>query len=128
MSYTYSKIVEGDFQSVINQVTEELKKEGFGIITQINMKDTLKNKLDVEIDDYMILGACNPGFAYQAITTEEEIGTMLPCNVVIKGKGSGKNLVSAVDPAASMMAVKNDDLSKIAGEVGDKLKRIIANL
>ena len=128
MSYHFSKIVNTDFNSAINKVTEELQKEGFGILTEIDVKETLKKKLDVNFKKYRILGACNPSFAYQALQAEDKIGTMLPCNVVVQEHENGEVEVSAVDPVASMSAVENGSLGAIAGEVREKLKRVIENL
>ncbi|MCO5281755.1 MAG: DUF302 domain-containing protein [Chitinophagales bacterium] len=128
MSYTFSRIVNTDFATAVANVTEELKKEGFGILTEIDIAATLKRKLDVDFRAYKILGACNPPFAYQALMAEEEIGTMLPCNVIVQETKDGKVKVSAVDPIASMAAVKNPALEKIAGEVADKLQTVIRNL
>lgn len=127
MSYHFSKTVKEDFDSAIDKVTEELKKEGFGVLTQIDIATTLKNKLDVDMPKYKILGACNPEFAYKALTAEKEIGTMLPCNVIVRETENGI-VVSAVDPIASMISIKNESLGKIAGQVADKLKRVINNL
>lgn len=128
MSYYFSKTLNNDFNTAISTVTEELKKEGFGVLTEIDVRQTLKKKLDVDFRNYKILGACNPHFAHQALQYEEQIGTMLPCNVVVQELGDGKILVSAVDPVASMMAVKNDKLSEVATEVRGKLKRVIDSL
>ena len=128
MDYYFSKITNGNFDTAIEKVTEELKKEGFGILTRIDIKDTLKKKLDVDFKKYTILGACNPQFAYEALKAENKIGTMLPCNVIVQELENGSVEVSAVDPAASMMSVKNEFLGGIAGEVGEKLKRVIDNL
>lgn len=128
MSYHFSKIVNNDFETTISNVTEELKKEGFGILTEIDVKNTLKNKLDVDFRKYKILGACNPQFAHQALLAEDTIGTMLPCNVIVQDQGDGNTKVSAVDPVASMMAIKSERLGEIAGEVREKLKKVIENL
>lgn len=125
MSYYFSKAVNKDFDTAISAVTEELKKEGFGVLTEIDVKHTLKKKLDVDFRNYKILGACNPHFAYQALQQEEQIGTMLPCNVIVQESGDGTVLVSAVDPVASMMAVKNDKLAEVATSVRGKLKKVI---
>lgn len=127
MSYHFSKIAEGNFESVIARVTEELKKEGFGVLTEIDVKETLKKKLDVDFRKYRILGACNPSFAHQALKAEDKIGVMLPCNVVVQEHENGKVEVSAIDPVASMMAVENDNLTGIAGQVREKLKKVIGN-
>jgi uncharacterized protein (DUF302 family) len=128
MSYYFSKKVNDDFDTAIEKVTEELKKEGFGILTQIDVKETLKKKLDVDFKKYRILGACNPHFAYEALKTEDKIGTMLPCNIIVQEHEDGKVEISAVDPVASMMAVKNDALGGIAMQVKEKLGRVISNL
>lgn len=128
MSYHFSKIVHTDFDSAIDKVTEELQKEGFGILTEIDVKETLKKKLDVDFKKYRILGACNPSFAHKALQAEDKIGTMLPCNVVVQEHENGEVEVSAVDPVASMTAVENESLGAIAGEIREKLKRVIENL
>ena len=128
MSYHFSKTVNDDFDTAISKVTEELKKEGFGILTEIDVKETLKKKLDVDFRKYKILGACNPHFAYLALQAEDTIGTMLPCNVIVQDRGNGKVEVSAVDPVASMMAIKNEKLGEVAREVRGKLDKVINNL
>jgi len=128
MSYYFSKTVNNDFDTAIEKVTEELKKEGFGILTQIDVKETLKKKIDVDFNKYRILGACNPHFAYEALKTEDKIGTMLPCNVIVQEHENGEVEVSAVDPVSSMMAVKNESLARVAAEVREKLGRVISNL
>ena len=128
MSYHFSKIVNDGFDTVIEKVTVELKKEGFGVLTQIDVEDTLKKKLDVDFKKYRILGACNPHFAYEALKAEDKIGTMLPCNIVVQEHENNKVEVSAVDPVASMMAIKNDTLGDVAIQVRQKLNRVIDNL
>lgn len=128
MNYHFSKTLQLEFDAAITKVTEELKKEGFGILTEIDMQAALKNKLGVEFRPYMILGACNPPFAHQAVTAEPHIGTMLPCNVIVQEHAPGQVEVSAVDPVASMMAVKNEQLGAIAGEVRDALRRVVEGL
>lgn len=128
MSYYFTKTVNEDFDGAIDKVTEELKKEGFGILTEIDVKETFKKKLDKDFRKYRILGACNPNMAFQAIQSESRIGTMLPCNVIVQELDNGKVEVSAVDPVASMQAVKNDSLGDIAGQVREKLKKVIDNL
>lgn len=128
MSYYFSKTVNDDFDTAIEKVTEELKKEGFGILTQIDVKETLKKKLDVDFKKYKILGACNPHFAYKALLAEDAIGTMLPCNVIIREDKNGKTEVSVVNPVASMMAIQNEKLGEVADEVKEKLKRVIDNI
>jgi Uncharacterized conserved protein len=128
MEYYFSKTIAGSFDNAIQKVTEALKAEGFGILTEIDIKATLKKKLDVDFYNYKILGACNPPFAYKALLAEDKIGTMLPCNVIIQEKVQGQVEVSAVDPAASMLAIENKDLHTIAFEVRSKLQKVIDQL
>lgn len=125
MNYYFTKTLSGDFNNIIERVTESLKAEGFGVLTEIDIKTTLKKKLDADFYNYKILGACNPTFAYKALQTEDKIGTMLPCNVIVQEKESGKIEVSAVDPIASMQAIENPGLKEIAEQVREKLKRVI---
>lgn len=124
MSYYYNKTVSGDFEKVIENVMLALKGQGFGVLTEIDFSGTMKKKLDVDMPKYRILGACNPGFAYQAYQKENKIGVMLPCNVIVL-EVNGSVEVSAVDPVASMQGVGNADLEKIASEVKNKLKAAI---
>jgi len=128
MKYYFNKKIDVTFEEAVEKVTEELKKEGFGILTEIDVKATFKKKLDVDYPNYRILGACNPPFAYKALQTENKIGTMLPCNVIVQEHETGEVEVSAVDPMASMQAVENEELGAIAGEVRTKLQNIINNL
>jgi uncharacterized protein (DUF302 family) len=128
MEYYFSKTIVGSFDNAIQKVTEVLKAEGFGILTEIDIKATLKKKLDVDFYNYKILGACNPPFAYKALLAENKIGTMLPCNVIVQEKEAGQVEVSAVDPVASMQAVENEELAGIAKEIRNKLRKIIDNL
>ncbi len=128
MSYHFSKTVNYTFEKAIERATEELKKEGFGVLTEIDVKDTLKKKIDVDFHKYKILGACNPHFAYKALSAENKIGTMLPCNVVVQEHPNGKVEISAVDPVASMASVKNESLGALAAEVCEKLKKVIDNI
>jgi uncharacterized protein (DUF302 family) len=116
------------FDEAIVHVTEELKKEGFGVLTEIDVKATLKKKLDVDFHNYRILGACNPPFAYRALQAEDKIGTMLPCNIIVQEYGEGVVEVAAVDPLASMAAVENQELAEIAGLVQAKLKGVVEGL
>jgi len=125
MSYYISTKVNLSFEEAIDKVTEELKKEGFGILTEIDVKATMKKKLDVDFYNYKILGACNPPFALKALLAEDKIGTMLPCNVIVQERTAGEVEVSAVDPAASMQAVENPALEGLAGEVQAKLQNVI---
>ena len=128
MSYSHSKKIKGDFEKIIEKVTEELKKEGFGVLTQIDVTNTLKEKIDVDFKKYRILGACNPHFAHKALLEEEKIGVMLPCNVIVVESGEGEYEVSAVSPMASMQAIKNEKLGAIANEVEQKLIDVINRL
>jgi len=128
MTYCFSKKLSLNFEETIEKVTTELKKEGFGVLTEIDVKETLKKKLDVDIKKYHILGACNPHFAYKAIQAEDKIGVFLPCNIVVQELNNGEIEVSAVDPIASMSAVNNDALREIAIDVQQKLKQVISAL
>jgi len=128
MKYYISKKINVDFDQAVLLVTESLKKEGFGVLTEINLQEKLKEKLNVDFRKYKILGACNPAYAYKAIQQEDKIGTMLPCNVVVQELGNNEIEVAAVDPVASMMAIENPDLAGIAGEIKEKLARAIASL
>jgi len=126
MSYYINKTLSGiSFQEGIDRITESLKKEGFGILTEIDIKATLKKKLDVDFHNYRILGACNPPYAYKALQAEDKIGTMLPCNVIVQEKANGDIEISAVDPIASMQAIQNENLGTLANEIRDKLKACI---
>lgn len=126
MSYHYSiKFKDISFDDAVERVTGELKKEGFGILTQIDVKETLKAKIDVDFRRYKILGACNPSLAHKALRTEDKVGVFLPCNVVVQEHENGEIEVSAVDPVASMASIGNKDLECIAGDVQKKMKRVI---
>ena len=129
MEYYFKRTLsDANFAEALQKVSEELEKEGFGILTEIDMKATLKKKLDVEFYEYKILGACNPHFAYQALQAEDKIGTMLPCNVIVQEKEPGKVEISAVDPVASMSAINNESLGEIAMQVRNKLKKVIESI
>ena len=129
MSYYFSTVLSGkNFDDAIEHVTQALKEKGFGVLTEIDVQATLKKKLDVDFKKYKILGACNPPFAYKALSTEDKIGTMLPCNVIVQEHENGEIEVSAVDPVASMGAVQNEALGSLASEVQGMLKSIIENL
>ncbi|HEM46173.1 MAG TPA: DUF302 domain-containing protein [Alphaproteobacteria bacterium] len=125
MSYHYSKTIDRPFDEAVDHVTEVLQGEGFGVLTTIDVKATLKRKLDVDFRPYTILGACNPGYAYQALQAEDKIGTMLPCNVILQQTEDGRVEVSAVDPIASMSAIENPKLAEIAETVQGLLKTVI---
>jgi uncharacterized protein (DUF302 family) len=128
MTYHFSKILNAPFDQAIESVTAALGEKGFGVLTTIDVKATLKKKLDVDFRPYTILGACNPNFAYQALRHEDKIGTMLPCNVIVQQRDDGKVEVSAVDPIASMQAIDNPALGAVAGQVRDLLRQAIESL
>ncbi len=128
MEYFTSQKVDLSYDQAIEKVTDLLKEEGFGVLTEIDVKDTLKKKLDVDFKKYKILGACNPQFAHQALQAEDKIGVMLPCNVIVEENEDGTVEVSAVNPVASMQAVTNDGLQPIADEVRKRLEKVISNL
>jgi len=128
MGYYFHRILDTTFDEAIDRVTEELKKEGFGILSEIDVQQALKKKLNVDFKKYTILGACNPPFAYQALQIEEMIGTMLPCNVIVLENDKGQVEVAAVDPVASMQAIKNPQLQEVADQVQGKLKKVIDSL
>ena len=125
MSYYFSKKVTASFDEAVAKATAELKEEGFGILTEIDVKKTLKKKLNADFRPYKILGACNPPYAYKALMAEDKIGTMLPCNVIVQEIADGQVEVTAIDPLASMQAVKNPALKPIASEISAKLKTVI---
>lgn len=128
MAYYISKKLKTDFNSAIDRVTETLKDEGFGIISTINLQEKLKEKLGVDYRKYTILGACNPGFAYEALQLEDKIGTMLPCNVIVQELGNGEVEVAAINPVDSMQAVKNPKLDEVAGDVKLMLSKAVERL
>ncbi len=128
--YYFARTIQAPFEDTERRVREALRKEGFGVLTEIDVRATLKQKLDVDFRAYKILGACNPGFAHQALQSEDKIGTMLPCNVILQAVdgGEGGVEVAAVDPRASMQAVENESLGTIADEVRTRLRRVIDSL
>jgi uncharacterized protein (DUF302 family) len=128
MSYYFAKTLSGGFDAVVQRTVEALKKEGFGIITEIDVKDTLKKKLNVDFRNYRILGACNPALAHEALQVEDKVGTMLPCNVVVQDTGNGKVEVAAIDPVGSMQAIDNPKLKVAAERVRAKLKTVVEAL
>lgn len=128
MSYYFSKTLYMPFEDAIVHVTEGLKKEGFGVLTEIDVKATMKQKLGVDFRNYHILGACNPPFAHKALLAEDKIGTMLPCNVIVQEIVQGEVEVAAIDPIASMQAVDNPALGAVAVEVQAKLKKVVDSL
>jgi uncharacterized protein (DUF302 family) len=129
MNYYHNTVLRNtSFEDAIARVTDALKEEGFGVLSDIDVSQTLKKKLDVDFKPYRILGACNPQFAHQALQAEDKIGTMLPCNVIVQQLDEGAVEVAAVDPVASMQAVDNPALGGIAEEVRNKLQRVISSL
>lgn len=128
MKYYFNKKTNYSFDEAIEKVTEELKKEGFGILTEIDVQATLKKKLDVNFKKYKILGACNPPYAYKALSAEDKIGTMLPCNVIVQQISDSQVEIAAINPIASMQAVENKSLAEIASEITRKLEQVIKNV
>ena len=128
MTYYFAKTLEMGFADVVRRATDALTEEGFGIITEIDVRQTLKKKLNVEFRDYRILGACNPALAYEALQIEDKVGTMLPCNVVVQDLGGGRTEVAAIDPVASMQAIDNPRLKAAAERVRAKLEKVVAAL
>jgi uncharacterized protein (DUF302 family) len=125
MSYYFSKTIHASFEEAIVRATEALKKEGFGVLTEIKIHEKLKEKLGVDFQRYTILGACNPAFAYKALQAENKIGTMLPCNVIVQELGNGEIEIAAVNPIESMKAIQNPDLGTVASQVTEMLKRVV---
>lgn len=128
MSYYFSRKVDGDFTATVDRIIAELKENGFGIITRIDMKDTFHQKIGKEIRPYLILGACNPNYAYEALQKENKVGTMLPCNVIVQQLENGQVEVAAIDPVASMSAIDNPELLALAGQVAALLKGVVASI
>lgn len=128
MSYYLSKVLAASFDEAVNRAIDSLKKEGFGVLTEIDVSATLKKKLNVDFPNYRILGACNPALALEALKLENKVGTMLPCNVVVRDASNGQIEVAAIDPVASMQAINNPALKQAATQVRAKLEKVIANL
>jgi uncharacterized protein (DUF302 family) len=128
MSYYFAQTLHSSFDDAVAKITAALKEEGFGVITEIDVKETLKRKLDVDFRRYKILGACNPKLAHEALKLEDKVGTMLPCNVIVQELGSGQVEVAAIDPVASMQAIGNAELEKKAQVVRQKLQQSIKRL
>ncbi len=128
MSYYLSRTLPIAFDEAVARTTEALKKAGFGIITEIDVKETLKKKIGVDFPSYRILGACNPTLAYEALKLENKVGTMLPCNVVVRDAGGGQTEVAAIDPVASMQAIDNPELKRTAQQVRAQLEKVVAQL
>ncbi|MHB1686993.1 MAG: DUF302 domain-containing protein [Ignavibacteriaceae bacterium] len=127
MEYGFSKTVDLSFEKAIEKVTDELKKEDFGVLTEIDVKETMKKKLDVDFKKYKILGACNPSFAYKSLQIEEELGLLLPCNVIVYEK-NGKSVVSVFNPMIMTAIIDNKEMLAIATEVTDRLKKVLAGV
>jgi uncharacterized protein (DUF302 family) len=127
-NYSIKKQVDMSYENAVEKLKEELKKEGFGVLTEIDVKATLKKKIDKEFKKYVILGACNPEFAYQALQFEEELGLLLPCNVIVYEKDSGETVVSAIDPRKALTLSGNKDLDKVADQVAKHLEIVIENI
>ena len=127
MTYYYNKTIRTGFDEAVSRITQALKEEGFGILTEIDVKSTLKKKLDVDFRNYRILGACNPPFAYKALQAEDKVGTMLPCNVIVQEMADGDVEIAAIDPLASMQAIDNPELLELAETISQKLKMVIQN-
>ncbi len=125
MEYYFSKTLETSFDEAIQKTIEALKTEGFGVISEINIHEKLKEKLNVDFRRYKILGACNPSYAYKALQAEDKIGTMLPCNVIVQELSESRIEIAAVNPIASMMAIQNPALAGIAKEITTKLQSVI---
>lgn len=128
MSYYFAKNLDSSFDAAVKSVIAALKVEGFGVLTTIDVQATLKSKLGVEFPRYTILGACSPALAHKALLAENKIGTMLPCNVIVRETGGGKTEVAAVDPVSSMQAVQNPALAEVASQVRQKLRNVIESL
>lgn len=126
--YGFKETLKTSYEEAIEKVTQSLKEQGFGILTQIDVKETLKRKLNVDFGKYIILGACNPPFAYRSLQAETDIGLLLPCNVIVYEDDSGNAVVSAIDPESAMNMVDNPKLKEIAAQVSTKLKAVIENL
>jgi uncharacterized protein (DUF302 family) len=127
MNYGITKTIELSYEEAIEKVTEELKKEGFGVLTTIDVKETLKKKLDVDFHKYIILGACNPPFAYEALKAEEQIGLLMPCNVIIYEK-DGKTIVSAFNPSAIAAVSGNEKLNEISAKLNEKIYKVLDSI
>jgi len=128
MEYYISRLLPVAFDEAVTRAREALKAEGFGILTEINVRETLKAKIGVDYPSYLILGACNPALAHEALRLENKVGTMLPCNVVVRDAGDGQTEVAAIDPVASMQAIDNPALKEAAEVVRSKLRRMVAHL
>jgi uncharacterized protein (DUF302 family) len=123
--YAFSTVLDRPYDEAVPKVTEALKSEGFGVLTEIDVKSTLKKKLDVDFRKYVILGACNPPYAYRTLQAELDVGLLLPCNVIVYETDDGKTCVSALNPVSALEVIKSEELRKIAGEISEKLRRVV---
>ena len=128
MNYYYARKIAGSFEDIIGKIKNGLKEEGFGVLSDVNVKELFKSKLDIDFRQYRILGACNPVFSHKALLAEERVGTMLPCNIIVQETADGLIEVSAVNPVASMLAIDNDPLKVIAAQIGEKLVKVVDTL
>ena len=128
MSYYFARMIEASFEDAVSRTREALKAEGFGVISEIDVQKTLKSKIDVDFRPYLILGACNPAMAYEALQVEDKVGTMLPCNVVVQQLAEGRVEVAAIDPVASMQAIGNPALTEKAAEIAAKLQSVLGRV
>lgn len=128
MSYYFAKTISASFDDAVSRTREALKAQGCGVITEIDVQKTLKTKIDVDFRPYLILGACNPAMAHQALEVEDKVGTMLPCNVVVQERAEGSVEIAAIDPVASMQAIGNPALTEKAAEVAAKLKSVLERI
>lgn len=128
MSYYFARMIEASFEDAVSRTREALKAEGFGVISEIDVQKTLKSKIDVDFRPYLILGACNPAMAYEALQVEDKVGTMLPCNVVVQQLAEGRVEVAAIDPVASMRAIGNPALTEKAAEIAAKLQSALGRV
>lgn len=128
MTYYINTTIDGPFDAAVSRVIDALKAEGFGVLTDIDIRATMKQKLNADFRDYRILGACNPPLAHRALEAEDKIGTMLPCNVIVQDAGNGRVEVAAIDPAVSMQSVGNPSLNDLAAEVRSKLESVVGGL
>jgi uncharacterized protein (DUF302 family) len=123
--YAFSTVLDMSYEDAVSKATDALKEEGFGVLTEIDVKATLKKKLDVDFRKYVILGACNPSYAYRTLQADLDVGLLLPCNMIVYETNEGKSCVSAVNPVSALGVIKNDTLREIADEVSQKLKEVI---
>ncbi len=128
MSYYFARTIDTPFEAAVGRTRDALAKQGFGVMTEIDVAKTLKTKIGVDFRPYLILGACNPALAYEALKLEDKVGTMLPCNVVVQDAGGGRTEIAAIDPVASMQAIDNPQLKAKASDVAEKLKAVLAQI